>query len=253
MGGRYAQNDERQRRLRNAWVALLEYRAVWYGALDGALLATVAALGVAGGLDASAPDLCRACTALIIALIMSQLVVLALSQPFTTLFSFVHAAVSLSLTCLSVVAQLAFVQISSADSSKLWLAQFSAACDLAVVGVTAVRILFDVSGVASAAGRRLALLRSSPLMTNFAPGDPDPGVIDASLLTTGGDPQQSMSPRGNGTDDAAMRSPAAEFQEEVELGFWDANGCAILPTPSSIRWTADDDEPISELARHSFL
>ncbi|CUG89706.1 GP46-like surface antigen, putative [Bodo saltans] len=147
--------------LKSAWVVLLDFHVLWYAALDAALLVAVAVLAVVGGLDTKNQSLCKSVTGVVIVLLVGQLIILVAVQPFTTLFSLVHGAVTISLTCISVMAQLLFIWLSSTSSSGLWLADLSAACNLIVVGVTAAKLLVDVIDLLGAARRRVKVLRSS--------------------------------------------------------------------------------------------
>ncbi|CUG93987.1 membrane-associated protein, putative, partial [Bodo saltans] len=78
--------------------------------------------------------------------------------PHTTLFSFVQSSTTLLLTGTGVVTQLLFVVISSTSTSGVWLAQVSAGCNLAVVGVSAVQMLIDMMSLLVAAKRRILTL-----------------------------------------------------------------------------------------------
>lgn len=62
--------------------------------------------------------------------------------------------VSISLTTISVVAQLVF---TSAASSDLWLAQLSAGCSLLVVGISALKMSVDGYDVFKAVRRRITI------------------------------------------------------------------------------------------------
>jgi hypothetical protein len=86
--------------MQRMWVVLLEYRELWYAALDCCGLVAVGALAVVGGL---APASCRLFTGVVIALQCVQLLVLVVVQPYTTLFEWIYSVVTLSLTILSVV------------------------------------------------------------------------------------------------------------------------------------------------------
>ncbi|CUG93983.1 membrane-associated protein, putative [Bodo saltans] len=144
--------------LAQAWVVLLEYRVLWYAALDATLLVMVSSVAVIGGLDTTNTMLCQGATSAVVALLVGQLVLLLGLRPHTTLFSFVQSSTTLLLTSTGVVTQLLFVVISSTSTSGVWLAQVSAGCNLAVVGVSAVQMLIDMMSLLVAAKRRILTL-----------------------------------------------------------------------------------------------
>jgi hypothetical protein len=136
------------------------------------VLVLIGVLSILGGV---AEGLCVPAAVLVLVVLVLQLVALAAVRPFTTLVSFVHAAVTLSLTILSTTAQFVFSQVSATDTSGLWLLRASAACDLAVIGVTLVRAALDLSELFFAVRRRAVVLmsagprrRATTEMTNLA-------------------------------------------------------------------------------------
>jgi hypothetical protein len=141
-----------------AWVVMLEYRVVWFAALDAATLVAVGCIKVVSGLSGSQAA-CRGWTISAISLLIAQTVLLLVIRPHTTLFSLVYYAVTLVLTCLSVTAQLLFVLLSSTSTSGLWLLQAAAVCDLTVVGITATRLIVDVIQLTKAVRRRTNVLK----------------------------------------------------------------------------------------------
>ncbi|CUG93980.1 membrane-associated protein, putative [Bodo saltans] len=138
-----------------AWVVLLEHRLLWYAALDATFLVAVSVLAVVGGLDTKNTALCRGVTSVVIALLALQLLAVVIVRPHTTMFSFVQSSTTLFLTCASAVSQLAFIMTSATSTSGLWLAEMSAGCNLAVVGVTAVQMLLDFAALFAATRRRM--------------------------------------------------------------------------------------------------
>ncbi|CUG76480.1 membrane-associated protein, putative, partial [Bodo saltans] len=58
--------------LRPAWVVLLEYRVLWYAAVDAMFLVAVSSLAVVGGLDVTNEALCRGCSAAVVVLLGAQ-------------------------------------------------------------------------------------------------------------------------------------------------------------------------------------
>ncbi|CUG06495.1 membrane-associated protein, putative [Bodo saltans] len=151
----YALSDTGRDLLKRSWVVLLEYRVLWFAALDSGMLVVIAVLAVVGGLDATDSSLCRSVVLVVLALTVCQMLLMLLLRPYTTLFSVVHGAVTLALTSLSIAAQIAFIVSSTTESPHLWLVKASAGCDLAVVGVTAVKMMFDSKDVVDAIRRRL--------------------------------------------------------------------------------------------------
>ncbi|CUI14761.1 membrane-associated protein, putative [Bodo saltans] len=111
-----ADGTQRHRRptvevLRASWVVLREYRVMWYASVDAVSLLLVSSLAVVGGIDVTSESLCRGCTAAVVALLVLQCIVVALTSPLASLFSIVHSLTTLVLTCLSIVAQLAFIAL----------------------------------------------------------------------------------------------------------------------------------------------
>jgi hypothetical protein len=123
--------------MEHAWALLLEHRVLWYAAADPCLLALLSCVAVVGGLGSSLPQ-CQALAAAAAAVVVGQLVLVLAARPYTTLFAHVHSALSLLLTALSVVAQLAFLLSSATSTEGLWLLEAAAVCNLATVGVSCV-------------------------------------------------------------------------------------------------------------------
>ncbi|CUI11647.1 membrane-associated protein, putative [Bodo saltans] len=145
--------------LRAAFVLLTDFRLLWYaGAVDQAVLVAVSILSVVSGLDNTNRALCIGCTATVVGLLLAQFVVVARCSPFTSLLSFVFGLVTVLLTCLGVFAQLMFISTSSSSLAGLWMVQASVACTLAVVGLSAMKMLFDASEVLAAVTRRISVV-----------------------------------------------------------------------------------------------
>lgn len=143
--------------LKPLWAVLLEYRVLWYVTFDLANLTMIAVIGLASGLGGS--TLCRGFTAATLGLLAFQLVVLCYTQPFTSIFSFLHGVATLTLTCMSVAFQLAYIELSSNTSTSfLWLVDASAVCNIAVVGISALKLLLDILQVFAAGFRRFQTL-----------------------------------------------------------------------------------------------
>lgn len=135
-----------------AWPVLLEYRELRYGAIDSGVLLMVSIASVISGLDRSNAQ-CRGWGLVALLLLIAQVVVVLVVQPFTTLFSQVWAIITISLTCLGVLAQLVFVW-----SNSSWLIDAAAVCSLAVLGVSMLQLLLDGARTVTAMRRRTALL-----------------------------------------------------------------------------------------------
>ncbi|CUG88193.1 GP46-like surface antigen, putative [Bodo saltans] len=144
-----------------AWVVLLEYRDLPYGAVDAFVLAAVSCVSVVSGLTTSDAQ-CRGWSLAVVALLVVQLALLVALRPFTTIFSSVYNVVTLVLTILSSLSQLVFVWAYSTDEGGLWLVDASSGLSLTVVGVSAVKMLVDAWQGVVAVRRRLAMLCSEP-------------------------------------------------------------------------------------------
>ncbi|CUG87576.1 GP46-like surface antigen, putative, partial [Bodo saltans] len=117
--------------MERAWPLLLEYRELRYGAVDNGVLLALSIVSVVSGLSGSSGQ-CRGWSLVALLLLVAQLVAVIIVQPLTTTFSQLYAISTVSLTCLGVLAQLLFVW--TVDS--LWLVDATAACSLAVVGLS---------------------------------------------------------------------------------------------------------------------
>jgi hypothetical protein len=145
---------------RAAWVVLLEYRVLWYPVLDMTCLAVLSIIAVASGLGDD--DACRGWTLAALGLLLAQLVVLVAVNPVTSRMSFAYNIAALLLTCLSIAAAATYMFVQSHTStSGLWLVQGAAVCDLAIVGVSAFKMLQDVLKLFSSIYRRIEALTSS--------------------------------------------------------------------------------------------
>jgi hypothetical protein len=146
--------------MEHAWALLLEHRLLWYAAADPCLLALLSCLAVVGGLGSSLPQ-CQALAAAAAAVVVGQLVLVLAARPYTTLFAHVHSALSLLLTALSVLAQLAFLLTSATSTAGLWLLEGAAVCNLATVGVSCVKLLSDLVQLCKSIRRRVVVCRTS--------------------------------------------------------------------------------------------
>lgn len=163
-----------------AWVVLLDYRLLWFSALDTAILVLVSVAAVAGGLDASASALCYSLTAVVIGLQVMEAVMVIVVKPFTTLFSAVHTFGTLILTSLSAAAQLAYILVSrnNSSTSAMWLFKASACCNLAAVGVSAVKMALDLMHIFVSCRRRIRQLMLKRSSATVRRRDGDLSVVD---------------------------------------------------------------------------
>jgi hypothetical protein len=139
----------------SAQVLLLEYRVLWYPALDAAVLTAVALLTVVGGLNHENRALCRGTTAAVVVMLIAQCILIVTIQPFSTLFSLVVSTVTVGLTCISVVAQL--VVVASSSSSLLWLANASVVCSVVILGISGARMCADAHDILFAVRKRIGV------------------------------------------------------------------------------------------------
>jgi hypothetical protein len=234
------------------WVVLLEYRCVWYAALDVAILMSISILSVVSGLGSQA--LCRSSSVISLILLIIQWIVVLTVRPLTTLFSLVHVSLTMALTILSVLAQLVFLLVSSLEPSGVWLIDASSICNLLAISVNAIRTCLDVHQLWSAAQRRIdeicpsdrkqeekdcCVIRRKQQEVLALPieddedGD-DPQLREFLMMSAsicGEDrlpapklletPQQSASVLASGDDGGAS------LFVPIERQFWDASGAAI--------------------------
>lgn len=226
----------------NMWVVLLEYRTVWYAAVDGCGLVAVGAFSVVGGLSSSS---CHPFTGLVIALLCLQLLILNVSRPYTTLFEHVCSAATLGLTLLSVVGQLVFTLETPGPE---WVLTMSAVCNLAIVGVSLVKSVLDASSLLM--GLRRRILNARDARSPEANRSPKLKSLEGSVSFSehGHDDEEGPlrlnyeadSHRdlvdGGSFDMHMMQPPLAEDVQvvaEIEDRFWDVTGAAKVHGSSS--------------------
>ncbi|CUF43954.1 membrane-associated protein, putative [Bodo saltans] len=159
---------EKSLSLQAAWVVLLEFRDLRYGVADAAVLAVVSCLSVVSGLSTSTSQ-CRVWSLVVLLLLVGQLVLLMATRPLTSLLANVYAALTLVLTILSTLTQLVFVWAYAADTEEGgWLMDASAVFSLAVVGISAAKMLLDIQSVIVAIRRRLVAFGTKVLHQVFA-------------------------------------------------------------------------------------
>ncbi|CUG19539.1 membrane-associated protein, putative [Bodo saltans] len=225
-----------------AWAVLLEYRELRYGALDAFVLAMVSCAGVASGLDGSGAA-CRGWGLLAVLLMVAQLVVMFPLRPFTTLFSFVQTAVTLALTILSALAQLAYVWSYTTDIDAIWLISASAGCSFTVIGITCVRMLIDTYAILVATVRRFYLLHLElsvdascevKELTLQWTDDDDRGLGPVTRAKTPSMLVDDGGSCGDGEANVHMRPTehhdAMMMLEVMDSMFWDASGGALGTT-----------------------
>ncbi|CUG86063.1 membrane-associated protein, putative, partial [Bodo saltans] len=135
--------------MKHAWPVLLEYRELRYGALDSGVLLLVSIVSVISGLSGASGQ-CRVWSLVTLLLLAAQVAVAVWLQPFTTPFSQVCGVMTVSLSCLGVLAQLLFVW-----SNSLWLVDAAAACSLVTLGISFALLLTNVMQIAAALRRRI--------------------------------------------------------------------------------------------------
>lgn len=140
---------------RCAQAILLEHRLLWYAALDSGLIVVLSAFSsLSGLLDDKG---CLIFASVVVALMLLQLCVLVVVQPFTSQFSYAYAGVSLSLTFFESGAQLWAMQLASSSELLYPLQMAYAACDVMVSSLSLCKLL--VSDVPATGKALLRLLR----------------------------------------------------------------------------------------------
>ncbi|CUG91025.1 membrane-associated protein, putative, partial [Bodo saltans] len=231
-------NDTSQ--LKYAWVLLLDVRLLWYAVMDSALLVVVAIAAVVGGLNGSGDvDSCRGWSIAVIVLMCLQLLVLLFCQPFTSIFAYTHAALTLALTGLSTAFQLAFLyEAPDTRTSQRRLIESSAVCGLLVVGVSALKALVDLRDVAAACRRRFAMLqtlRTTQLRTavravnllNEMPSEAEIRKIDVTLIDAVLLDHQSTTLLLDDVRDDGIPLSDSLIGIEEDMQFWDNAGRAL--------------------------
>lgn len=170
-------------------VVLLEYAAVWYVVLDLAVLTVLGLLGAVSSLESATA--CHASAVVVVLLFAGQLVVCAVMQPFTTLFSHVYTLFTLVLSTVAAVCQVWFLfgtQAGGVDPDFLSrLLTASAVCDLLVSAVSIIRTLLDGSDAVRACYRnatKLSHLRaaSPPATALLDCVCPLPSIVEVSKM-----------------------------------------------------------------------
>jgi hypothetical protein len=240
----WASADGSREGLAPMWPVLLEYRDLRYGAVDCGVLASVSCIAVVSGLTESAAP-CRAWSFASVVLLLMQLVLLVVMRPFSSLFAAVHGVAALSLTVIGVLTQLVFVWASAASSSRLWLVQASSMCSLAIVGLSATKMLVDLFQLRKAAVRRVAELHEVRVQLKAAdesrlkglmPASSGPvdTVLEMKLLLLVDDAEEGGAALddarvdgGAGAEDAQDGSAGAVLKDFDYVRFWDASGAAV--------------------------
>lgn len=133
--------------------------SLWYPVLDCGGLIFIAVLSVVSGLDGAATALCHALTGVVMSALILQAIIVVVVQPFTTVMSFAHTLLTLTLTLISATSQFIFMLAfnSTTKITGMWLVEVAAGCDFAVVGVTAMKLLLDAWQLFRAIRRRAHL------------------------------------------------------------------------------------------------
>jgi hypothetical protein len=227
----WASADGSREGLAPMWPVLLEYRDLRYGAVDCSVLVFVSCFAVLSGLSESASP-CRAWSFVSVVLLSVQLVVLLVTRPFSSLFAAVHAVATLSLTVVGVLTQLVFVW--AASSSGLWLVQASSMCALAIVGLSAAKMLVDLFQLRKALARRVAELHKVRRQLKAAEESRLKALMPASSAIIDSVLEMKLLLVEDPTEDGAVSedthggTSAAEDLEEFDYErFWDASGAAV--------------------------
>jgi hypothetical protein len=130
---------------RHVALVLQEYRLVWFFGLDAAVLVVSGVLvGVAQASSETA--VCAGCGAAIAMMYLVEGVTCVAQRPFTTLFGHVYCVVSIVLSAVSVGLQTANLLLQWGGSTDYDTLRRlgAAACDLCVMGISFLRLVFDL-------------------------------------------------------------------------------------------------------------
>jgi hypothetical protein len=145
---------------RCATVVLLDYAAVWYAAVDIAVLAAACLLGAVSALGSAGA--CRGSAVAVLLLYGGLLALCAVAQPFTTLFSHVYALTSLALSTVAVACQVWYLFGVTDDDADLEalrkLLTVAAVCDLLVAGISVAKASVDGIDMLRACRRHAAVM-----------------------------------------------------------------------------------------------
>ncbi|CUG86610.1 membrane-associated protein, putative [Bodo saltans] len=206
--------------LRTATVLLLEFASLWYACVDLLVLTASSGLGALGMLGSS--SVCRGGALAILVLYVAQTGLCAAVRPFTTLFSYVYALFTLTLSSIVVACQVWYLYGSAAynadldDLSRLLTA--AAVCDLLVSGVSMLKTLVDLVDAGRACWRHICALFSGP---PTAPELCDPYNelcfdSDATLVLTDSLSEDAMIERTEGFDNNDVASPSMIFDDDFD-------------------------------------
>ncbi|CUI13468.1 GP46-like surface antigen, putative, partial [Bodo saltans] len=207
--------------IKAAWVVLLEYRELRYGALDAGVLAAVSCVSVLSGLNGSTTE-CRGWGLMTVLLMTAQLVVLCALRPLTSMCSMILSCATLLLTILGSLLQLVFVWAFSTNTCGLWLIDVSAVLSLIVVGVSIIKMGLDFFQLMAAIRRRIvAIAQPPPNLLELTFGD--------SLLEKSVDSDALRFEVDTHTSTEEQRSALmmTEFVTQHDERFWDTSGAAL--------------------------
>ncbi|CUF89906.1 transmembrane protein, putative [Bodo saltans] len=218
----------------SSWSCAVGCAVRWVCAVvDAFVLAAVSCVSVVSGLTASDAQ-CHGWSLAVVLVLVVQLALLVALRPFTTVFSSVYNAVTLVLTILSALSQLVFVWAYAADSAGLWLLGAAGGVSLAVVGVSAVKLLLDVHQLVAAVRRRVVALRTLP---SAASRESDSFVdLDALLRDDSSEMSALQASQREVIDDGCADSSMScirstlDVKEELSMydsQFWDVSGAAV--------------------------
>lgn len=137
---------------RVAWLVLLDHNAVWYPAVDAAVLIATCVLGAVSGMGDAV--LCQSVGWTMLALCLAQLGVCAAFRPMTSLVANVHAIVCLVLTCSALALQCVAMLLGDAGAAPpAAVITTSTILQLFVIGLSLVKTADDVWRVLRSAWR----------------------------------------------------------------------------------------------------
>ncbi|CUE99733.1 membrane-associated protein, putative [Bodo saltans] len=121
------------------------HQFAWYVAFDLLIQTVISVLVATSGVHHVADSLCMSITGVVVALLLLQCVMVVMVKPFHLSLNNPFVVVCFVFVLISAAAQLAFVILtatsSSISSSPIWMIQLSAACQLFVVALCALKLL----------------------------------------------------------------------------------------------------------------
>lgn len=132
---------------RRVWLLLLEYRVLWYPALDAAVLVVVSVAGSASVIEGSVPA-CRSAAVGTLVVYLLQLAIVVLVKPFLVRAANIVTVVTLALSRLCVAMQVLVMFVVGPVDDLLMLSVV-----LQLLGIALAKIIHDASSMLSAVVR----------------------------------------------------------------------------------------------------